>query len=322
MQVGVAPEPSRRGESGGSSSINWISGDRPLGLGEKGLYCALNVAHNLVPPGRAGRELGVESFRVPASELSALLEAADSKDGPARALSDCFLRRQDWPSIRSRLGEIHVVDAGCGDGGYARKLFEFAEGALKSYLGFDANEHRNWSALRGPDIDFVKASAEGFSAQIPPDTNFFFSHSALEHFREDLGFLAGIRDFIARSQQPTLQIHVVPAPAGLALYCFHGYRQYPRHALLKIRNLFSETGSDVRVYSLGGYRSVALHFRRITLPVLRGRGSEAGSPNYESELRQVLANDLREPAGPAAYYAIVIESPSPGGSRFPRSPLP
>ena len=105
----------------------------------------------------------------------------------------------------------------------------------------------------------------------------------------------------------------------LALYCFHGYRQYLRHALLKIRNVFSETGSDVRVYPLGGYRSVSLHFRRITLPVLRGRGSEAG--NYESELRQVLANDLLEPAGPAAYCAIVIESRRLAGavSRGPHS---
>jgi hypothetical protein len=322
MQVGAAPEPNRRGESEGSSSFNWISGDHPLGLGKKGLYCALNVAHNLIPSGRARRELGVESFRVPASELSALVDAADPNAGPSRALSDCFLRTQDWPSIRRRLGEIHVVDAGCGNGGYARKLFEFAGGALTSYLGFDANEHPDWAALRAPGIDFVKASAERFSAQIPADTNFFFSHSALEHFREDLGFLAGIRDFIAQSGRPTLQIHVVPAPTGLALYCFHGYRQYPRHALLKIRDLFNETGSDVRIYSLGGYHSVALHLRRITLPTLRGQSSEAGSPGYASELRQVLANDLIAPAGPPAYYVIVIESPSPGAGRFPRPPLP
>jgi hypothetical protein len=310
MYPGAAVEPSERRVSEGSSSINWISGDQKLGLGQKGLYCALNVVNNLIPARQTRSELGVEPFTVPASEVPALIQTADSTSGPARALSDCFVRRQPWAAFRERLGEIHLVDAGCGDGRYARMLRDFSAGAITSYLGFDANEHSKWASLRAPGVDFVRATAESFATFIPENANFFFSHSALEHFREDLAFLSVIRDFIARTKRPTLQIHVVPAPTGLALYCFHGYRQYPAHALLKIRQMFEEIGADVRMYSLGGYRSVSLHWRCITMPGLRGKPSGVGSASYESELRQVLANDLVSPAGPPPYYAVVIDSSS------------
>jgi hypothetical protein len=47
-------------------------GGAGLVLGKKGLYCALNIAHDLIPSGRAQRELGVRrvSFRQVALDRS------------------------------------------------------------------------------------------------------------------------------------------------------------------------------------------------------------------------------------------------------------
>ena len=98
-----------------------------------------------------------------------------------------------------------------------------------------------------------------------------------------------------------LQVHIVPAPAALLLYLWHGYRQYGVAALA---DRFRARGA--RVFALGGAASWLLHFLWITLPetVLRARLRRAFPRAYTTLLRLAFRLDGRLPSCPLGYAVV------------------
>jgi hypothetical protein len=98
-----------------------------------------------------------------------------------------------------------------------------------------------------------------------------------------------------------LQIHLVPAPAALSIYLWHGYRQYSMRA---IAERFSTEG--VRVYGLGGAATWLIHFLSITIPEVICRVSmrRAMPRLYAGMLRIALRLDHLLPAFPLGYAVV------------------
>ena len=136
----------------------------------------------------------------------------------------------------------------------------------------------------------------------------FVSQSALEHFDDDLVFFDQIRDFVASTRGPVIQIHLVPSQACLRLYLLHGVRQYTPRTLSRATRLFPDGG--VELYALGGRESNRLHFEFITKPLLiQKRDLRDERPDdYDRRRFQALEADLREPSRSPAFWALVIHS--------------
>ena len=149
------------------------------------------------------------------------------KSSPSRALSDLFWIKVDWKAIKSELGSINVFDTGTGKGGYALKLNEFARG-ISTYFGVDLMPHMEWENIMC-EFEFITLKQHNSSYildVIPHKTNFIMSQSAIEHFENDLLYFKQIKNFIDKTNNNTVQVHIFPSAACLKLSLWHGVRQY------------------------------------------------------------------------------------------------
>jgi hypothetical protein len=249
-----------------SSSIHQLNADKSLSKWGRRLWYALNWLNNSLFPNWKERRLSIKKF-IP--QLSAEAWARiHPKSSPSRALSDLFWMQQPWARMQQELGEIHIVDTGCGSGRYGIELQRDSNGRIASYTGLDELPHADWAQVmkQHPFITLQQADSAQFASLIPADTNLFISQSAIEHFPEDLTYFRQLRDFIAAHPRPTLQIHLFPSAACLRLYRFHGVRQYTPRTVSAITRLFPD--SRCTLFELGGAACNALHWDYITRPVL------------------------------------------------------
>lgn len=233
---------------------------------------------------------------------------------PSRTVCDLFWVTLPWPSIRATLGDVHMLDIGCGSGHYGPKLLASANGLVASYTGTDAAPRPGWTDLATTDsrVRFYESRAEDFGSTIPTGTNLFISQSAIEHFDEDLTFFRQIGDYVRASPGPVLQIHLAPSQACLRLYTLHGVRQYTPRTLSRITRLFGPD-SHRTLFRLGGAACNRLHFASITKPlVLHGRDLRNEEPEkYEKRLFEAVSHDMRHPDSSPAFWALVILSKTP-----------
>ncbi len=230
---------------------------------------------------------------------------------PSRTVCDLFWLTLPWPSIRAALGDVHVLDVGCGAGHYGPRLLASADGHIATYTGTDATPRSSWAELMETDkrLRFYESRAEHFGSTIPAATNMFISQSAIEHFDEDLTFFRHVRAYVERSPDPVLQIHLAPSQACLRLYALHGVRQYTPRTLSRITRLFA-ADSHATLFRLGGSACNQLHFSFITTPLLlHGRDRRELEPvEYERRLLDAVAHDMRHPQSTPAFWALVILS--------------
>ena len=276
----------------------------------KAEYFLLNWLNNQRPYGRIDPRLEVRDFVLPA--VSTYRDALPRGSSPSRTLSDLFWLTLPWPTIGEELGEIRILDVGCGSGSYGPRMIAWAGGRIAVYAGADARPHAEWPALETRDrrLRFHVARAEHFADSIPRGTNMFISQSAVEHFDDDLGFFEQIRDYQRAVQGPVLQVHLVPSQACLRLYHLHGVRQYTPRTLSHITRLFGNDTYAV-LHRLGGSACNTLHFTSITKPQLfqGGRDLRGETPiEYDRQLFDAIASDMRQPQRSPAFYALVIHS--------------
>ncbi len=292
------------------SSIHSVNADKGLRGYQKPLWWLLNRANNLFPYAAVDDSLVMQDFKF--ADLKEHWDALDEKCSPSRKMSDLFWMQLPWEQILEELGEIHIVDVGCGSGNYGVLLKDWTNGKMTSYTGIDAVEHSGWPALGSKHINFSFRTADSrdFSGVLPDSTNFFISQSAAEHFEEDLTFFRQIRDFIVTDSKRAIQIHMIPSRACLRLYRFHGVRQYTPRTISKITDLFRDFSTAVLV-GLGGQRSNRLHYEFITKPRKKHQGldlRDTKTREYDESLYSAIKQDMERHQTNPAFYALVIHS--------------
>lgn len=235
------------------------------------------------------------------------------KDSPSRRLSNLFWLNLPWDTLRKELGALHIFDTGCGSGGYAIRLQNWSGQQIASYCGMDFQSHERWAALQAqyPFVSFIQGDATNVEKYIPEETDVFITQSALEHIEMDILYFRRIHEFIARRRRNTVQVHLLPSPACLDLYGFHGVRQYTPRTIAKIVRFYKNDSYAV-LYSLGGVQCNRLHTTYITDPIVSGAGDlrDTQTEVYKARLQEAIENDMAVQNGQndPSFYALIIHS--------------
>lgn len=280
-------------------STSWlaIDGDRRLGPFARAGYLAGNALRNALPGGARG--LRLERFAGTAASPHG------GAPSPSRVLCERHLAALDLAGLAATGGGVRMHEMGCGSG-RAGRLAGAAAGMPIRYRGFDVARRGSWDEPV-PGASMAVFDGMDFTGTIAPDDNFFFSQSAAEHIPGDLSYFEAVARACARAAGPTLQVHYLPAPACLRLYLFHGFRQYPAAALRRIAALQAPDAASSAV-ALGGRACAALHWRWITLPMIRRRPDRriADPGGYARALDEAIAADAGAPPEEAMFWAFVV----------------
>jgi hypothetical protein len=144
-------------------------------------------------------------------------------------------------------------------------------------------------------VSHVVSDAHTFRPPRPVDL--LISVSTLEHIPHDSVL---IRRLASLCNPGGLEVHVVPSGPSLALYLWHGFRQYTPAALA------ARFGPDVEIVRLGGLTSYLLHFSFVTVPdMIVHRSLRKTLPRlYRALLLASLRLDALVPIFPTAYAVI------------------
>ena len=291
-----------------STSFHTLSADRGLNRLEQSLWLFYNRLNNLVFPNASG-SLSIRDFVVDLSDNC--WNQTYPESSPSRKLSDLFWMQLPWDAIQAELGQICVLDVGCGSGDYFPRLQMFSGHRITSYKGIDIAPNENWDVLKKKytTVEFQKLNSKDVRASIPQNTNFIISQSAVEHFEQDVTFFEQIRTFIQQASKNVIQIHLLPSSACFRLYGFHGVRQYTPRSLSILAKPFQKFSSAV-VYRLGGDECNRLHWDFITQPSLTGKPDmrNTETQRYDRELREAIGIDNQQPHSNPGFYALVIHS--------------
>jgi len=294
------------------SSINHISGDnlREL-LPLKWIYWLLiNIFNNNLRPKKPdfNKYKFIEKFKISSTDLKNIEKKEFSS--PSRVLCNLFWEKINWENVKNEIGELNILDTGCGDGTYSLKLNRYAKG-INSYRGIDLIKNKKWSKLTQEHsfIDFKNQTYLNVCKSAKSKTNIFISQSAIEHFQYDLQYFQEIKKFINASKNNTIQIHLFPSPACLWLYLFHGFRQYNLNSILKILKIYKNENCYFKIYPLGGTNCNLQHFKSISIPhfILRDF-IKLNKKNYFKNLKKnILKDNELLPLNPS-FYALIIHS--------------
>ena len=289
----------------GRTSIHRLNADRGLGYLQSILYLILNWVNNLGPSLSVDPGLEIRNFFCKDMEIKWLQLFKTSS--PSRKLSDLFWLNLPWNHIKAELGNIHILDTGCGSGNLGPRLMDWSGHTISSYMGTDITEHQNWEVLRKKDkrLHFVSVGADHLLHHIPDKVNFILSQSAIEHFDHDLTYFLQIKEYIHRHQNPVIQVHLIPSSACLRLYRLHGTRQYTPRTISKITRLFDGFSFKV-LFNLGGETCNSLHYEFI---VKSGKDlRDLKTQEYDWRSMEAIQYDMANPNRNPAFYALVIHS--------------
>jgi SAM-dependent methyltransferase len=227
-----------------------ICGDKKLCAREKACYLAYNFLRGL--------RGSISKHRMRTYFWSAK-RLAQGRFYPGRRYFTSFLYEYIPGALRKK--EIRVLDIGCGDAALCALLSQ--RGYRGSYHGLDIYK----------DKDFQKNTQGNFSArhilsriedfQSNERYDAIFSIAVLEHLVDARAVIEKCSGLCAEG---CLQLHVVPARAGLFLHLWHGFRQYNPHLLEELLSVAAISDFSTKVYRVGGAASFFLHFFFITVP--------------------------------------------------------
>ena len=249
--------------SSNRTSIHKITSDNGLSVPGKIYWFFINIINNLFAKSFVDKKLKIRDFKV--SNLDKHRDKIDMRSSPSRKICDLFWSDLPWGEIKEVLGDISVLDIGCGRGGYGEKINIFSDGNILSYKGLDIKEDENWEELENihGNFKFDTFNGEDLDNKIDDDINFIISQSVMEHVENDLSFFKQIKEHVAKSGKEIIQVHLFPAKASLWLYLWHGRRQYTERTVSKISKVFSD--DLCYLYKLGGKRGNRFHFKNLTM---------------------------------------------------------
>lgn len=290
------------------SATNTVNADMKTTIPGKLWWFLSNFFNILNPPGNSSH-LSTFPFNTEISDHD--FANIDLSLSPPRALSDIFLTKLKWDSLQRELNGIRIFDTGCGNGAYSRILIDASNHLINQYFGIDMVENPNWPNISRDhqNVHFSVGSSDSINHDIPDDCNFLFTHSSLEHFKDDLTFFRHIRTHIDTYKKPVIQLHFLPSPICIGLYPLHGYRQYSKSSIHKIVSLFNSSDTSAQLYGLGGWHSNILHFNYITKGLItRYDYREHKNSYYRKKLRKAIRRDCSRQSIMPTYYALTIYS--------------
>lgn len=293
-----------------SSSLRNFNADRKLTKPQSALWLLMNWAENCWMPNRIFDDnLIIQKFKCAISNDD--WGRLQAKSSPSRKLCELFWIKFPWTKTKSELGEIKILDVGCGDGNLGARLQSYSNNSVASYAGVDINRHKTWDVLMKEHKNFVfrQICCSKISDCIPSDANFILTQSALEHFEGDLTFFEQIRNFILDGSKNVIQVHMLPSSVCLKLYPLHGVRQYTRRKISKITSIFRDFSYSV-LYELGGKYCNRLHWEFITKPwnLKKVDLREIKTSEYTRESGRAIQEDMSHPSGTPTFYALIIHS--------------
>lgn len=268
-----------------------INGDENLGFKEKLRYFFRNLIVNL-----KGSRISLPSRRF--NPDPRLIESISGRSVP-RWLTDEFIRQ----FLKTEFADpsINVLDVG-GGSGYLRNLLEKCE-LRGGYTCVDIVKNprfNQWSTVAFK-TDFIESSIESLDAKAWRALfDLVVTICALEHMLDDELAIQQCQTLV---KDRGLQIHIVPASAGLFLYLFHGYRQYNNK---RLRNLFPDA-SLCQFVKLGGLGTFLCHFLLVTICENVLRISVRSNPKYNTLASWAISLDHHFPY-PASMYAVIVRN--------------
>jgi SAM-dependent methyltransferase len=219
-----------------------LNGDDRLSPRDRLRYLWRNACRNFWARGRAKSQ----------SFLARGISPDDIRErSPSRFLTALFIRRRLIQLFPPH--PINIVEIGCGSGSMMQRLFDL--GYTGTYIGIDIDDR--FERDHGTDFKAAFLQADAHQFQPPHPVDLLFSFSALEHIDRDDELIARLSGFM---KPGGVQVHIVPAAAGLFIYLWHGYRQYRPADLVK------RFGDEAEIYRLGGVGSFLVHLVAITVP--------------------------------------------------------
>jgi len=270
-------------------------------------YYVFNFLNNSFGDAGVDAKLGIRKFRL--SDWERYWKLLDEQPSPSRAFSDLFWAALPWESFQNDLGEIHMLDIGCGQGVYAKKFSIFSGDRISSYAGLDVRAYNEWRQFQERDISFSTFDGENLSQHIPTRTNLIVSQSALEHIPKDLYLFQQIHDWTQKNPRPILQLHLIPSAYGLRLFRLHGVRQYTPRTISRITRIFNDASVSI-LFELGGRVSNELHLKFITDPLRKGKGDRRyqDPEEYAHRLKDAVRRDMDAPTTVPSFYALAVAS--------------
>ena len=307
------------GKSVKSTGVNIICGHVSLNFAERFIWHLVNYFENHLPDSVKDGSCRINYHRLSMDTLSSIISEFPDTLVLPRALCNIFWETVNWNDIEEELGNIKILDIGCGGGRlfqhFFDKLPERGFSANYHYTGVDISAKENWHELsHDRRVDLYEDDIVSFLKKADFDFNLIVSQSAFEHIRQDLYTHQIMAKFLKQTQRPTIQIHLVPSRACHALYGIHGYRHYDLQKLSRISHLYSRF-SESFIFPLGNSKINEFH-------VKWGRGSDEASLRFVKQNEYLsLRNELlvrhyesnnnrnygRKCFAPT-FYAVVIQS--------------
>jgi SAM-dependent methyltransferase len=305
-----------------STSIHTLSADKrppqPFWYVKLCFWYLFNWLNNIFLPNSTDSSFTMHDFIADTSEDN--YHKIEIREAPSRIICDLFWLQLPWESISSELGQIIVLDSGCGKGNYGVKLMDYSKGRISQYIGIDRARQDNWQVLaqKYPNFQFRQLDSMEMMDFVPDEVNFFMSQSAIEHFEHDLDYFEQIRHFAQRTSKPIIQVHIFPSTACYGLFLHHGVRQYTPRTVSMITSLFQDFSYSI-LYRLGGKECNRLHWEVITKKALINYLHRKESliindfndqelKQYDQACRQATLADNNEPHNEPSFYALVIHS--------------
>ncbi len=278
-----------------------LNGDNIKGIRNKFLYFKQCLKNHNTGDEKKGKILKVQLFTKNIKTI---------RKSPSRILCDAFWNTLDWKKISFELDDkIHILDLGCGNGNYGYFLKEISGDNFGTYTGLDIYKHKNF-----PDeFKHIKDYAEN-SYKYIRNVNVIISQSTLEHVENDIDTIEKIISK-NRDSKKFIQIHLVPASAGLWLYLLHGWRQYSNKNIGKItEQIKKKFNLDMISVPIGGKSSFWTHLKRITIPIVfnkvikRNNWSWHNQKNINKIMSESAFKDTCSGSEFPSFWAIIIVS--------------
>jgi len=294
-----------------SSSVHRWSSDAGLNHLQKILWMILNWVNNHWFPNWSDSNLSIGYFNPVVSNYS-WGEAYETMTSPSRTLAKVFMLQLPWQEIKDELGDIHVLDIGCGSGNNGLRLQSWSGDIISSYLGIDLKRHSNWKEVSSvlSNSSFIRTNVSNIAECFRVETNFIFSQSSIEHLEDDIKLFHDIHVFVKKNTKPIIQVHLLPSAVGLGLYRWHGVRQYTPRTVSILTKIFYDC-SYACLFPLGGKRCNTAHIslRRFhQMSNLEGECTTMVQDQYSDRVRTAIISDAKERQARPSFYALVIHS--------------